>query len=78
VSPHRAKVFSLLPFLVEGALTPKNFVLKMELFPNAELMRLQVLRFSGVQTVYVPVNNIVPITKYDYWGASWRLWFKQH
>ena len=33
---------------------------------------------SGVQTSYISVKDIIPITRYDYWGASWRLWFKQH
>ena len=78
VSPHKAKVYSLIPFLCEAALTQKHFVLKMELFPNASLLKLQVLRWEGVKDVYVPIDQVIPITKYDYWGASWKLWFKQH
>ena len=77
-SKHKAKVFSLIPFFVESAFTRKNFVLKMELFPKAEILQIDVLRMNGVQSLYVPVNNIIPITKYDYWGASWKFWCKQH
>ena len=41
-------------------------------------MRFEVLKMSGVHSVYVPIKEVIPITKYDYWGASWKLWFKQH
>lgn len=35
-SNHRAKVFSLIPFFAESTLShPKNFVLKLELYPKA-------------------------------------------
>ena len=77
-SKHKAKVFSLIPFFVESAFTRKNFVLKMELFPKAEILQLDVLRMNGVQSLYIPINNIIPVTKYDYWGASWKFWCKQH
>ena len=76
---HKAKVYSLLPFMIESALTPKSFVLRMQLYPKAELLRLDTLKFNGVEPVYVPVKSIIPITKYDYWcAASWRPFFKQH
>lgn len=48
----------------------------MELFPKANYLQFHVLRFSGVETLYVPIRQVVPITKYDYWGASWKLFFK--
>ena len=73
---HKAKVFSLIPFFVESAFTSKNFVLKMQFYPKAELMQIEVLRMSGVHTLYVPVSNIIPITRYDYWAASWKFWSK--
>merc|ERR1712228_326100 len=77
-SDHRGKVFSLIPFLIEGSITEKHFVLRMNLYPNAKYLAFDVLRFSGVEKLYVPVNQMIPITKYDYWGASWKMWFKQH
>lgn len=77
-SQHRGKVFSLLPFFAESRLSHKNFVLKMQLYPKAELLHVEVLRMDGVQSLYVPVNSMIPITKYDYWAASWKLWTKQN
>ena len=76
---HKSKVYSLLPFLIEGAFTPKNFVLRMQLYPKANLLQFDTLTFSGVETSYVPLNQVIPITKYDYWCATtWRPWFKQN
>ena len=56
----------------------KSLVLKMELYPEAKLLKMETLRLSGVQTMYVPVDLVIPITKYDYWCASWKLWCKQN
>ena len=75
-SEHKAKFFSLIPFFVESRITGKHFVLKMELFSNAGYLKMHVLRLSGVQEHWVPLKQIVPITPYDYWCASWLLWFK--
>ena len=77
-SNHKGKVFSLLPFLVEGAFSPKSYVLRLELFPQAKYLRFHVLKFDGVTRLHVPIDQVIPITKYDYWGASWRMWFKQN
>ena len=77
-SSHKGKVFSLLPFFVESAFTRKNFVLRMDLYPKAELLQIDVLRMNGVISLYVPINNVIPITRYDYWAASWKFWCKQH
>ena len=52
---HKSKVYSLLPFLIEGAFTPKNFVLRMQLYPKANLLQFDTLTFSGVETSYVPL-----------------------
>ena len=35
---HKAKVYSLLPFLIEAGMTSKNFVLRMQLYPQAGLL----------------------------------------
>ena len=75
-SDHAGKVFSLIPFMIESYMTDKNFVLRMELYPKAEYLKMEVLRLSGVETFHVPVNQVIPITKYDYWGASWKLFMK--
>ena len=50
----------------------------MELFPQSQFLKLHVLRLGGVYDFYVPVKEVIPITPYDYWCASWILWFKQH
>ena len=50
----------------------------MELFPQGGYLRMHVLRMGGVQEHWVPIKQIVPITPYDYWCASWVLWFKQN
>ena len=56
----------------------KYFVLKLELFPEAEYLKMHVLRLGGVYELYVPIKQIIPITPYDYWCASWMMWFKQN
>ena len=76
---HSAKTYSLLPFLLEASFTPKNFVLRMQLYPKAGLLQFDTLQFSGVHTSYVPVSQVIPVTKYDYWcAANYRPFFKQH
>ena len=77
-SASSSKVYSLLPFQIESAFTPKKFVLRLELFPEAKYLRFHTLSLYGVQQVYLPISNVVPITKYDYWGASWLCFMKQH
>ena len=75
----KSKVYSLLPFLVEAAFTPKNFVLRMQLYPKAGLLQFDTLQFAGVETTYMPVSQLIPVTKQDYWcAASWRPFFKQN
>ena len=77
-SPYRSKVFSLIPFFCESVFTSKHFVLKMELFPEAGYLKMQSLRMGGVQTTHMPIKSMIPVTKYDYWGASWKCWTKQN
>ena len=50
----------------------------MEVFPEAGFLRMHTLRLYGVQQVYLPINEVIPITKYDYWCASWLCFFKQN
>ena len=75
-SPHSKLVFSLVPFYLESIFRPKNFVLKMELFPKAEMLRMHTLTMHGVQSIDMPIADLIPITKYDYWCASWKVWCK--
>ena len=51
----------------------------MELFPESKYLRFHTLTMAGVQQVYLPISSVVPITKYDFWGAhSWFAFFKQN
>ena len=77
-SEHRGKVFSLLPFFVEAGFTKKSFVLQMEFYPKAQMLKMDVLRMDGVHSQFVPMTNVIPITRYDYWAASWKFWTKQN
>lgn len=77
-SGHVSKFFSLVPFFVEANFTAKQFVLQMEFFPQAKMLKFDVLRLDGVHTVYTPLTNVIPVTKYDYWAASWKFWTKQN
>ena len=63
---------------MEAAWRPKSFVLKMELFPKAEILRMHTLTMYGVRSQDVPISDLIPITKYDYWCASWKFWTKQN
>ena len=53
-------------------------MLRLELFPKSEFLRFHTLQLGGVQEVYLPIKNLIPITKYDYWGAQWLVFFKQN
>ena len=50
----------------------------MEVFPNAQYIKMYVLRLGGVYELYVPIKELIPITRYDYQCASWWLFFKQN
>ncbi len=77
-SPVKGKFFSLLPFQMESRFYAKHFVLKMELFPKSAYMKMHVLKFSGVEEIFVPVQMVVPITPYDYWSAHPMFFTKQN
>merc|ERR1719272_1115498 len=75
-SEHRSKCFSLLAFFAEARFTPKSFVTKMELYPESETLKLEVLTMDGIVTKLVPIDHFIPITKYDYWASARMLWTK--
>ena len=75
---HKGKYYSLIPFFLESKLTAKKFVIKMELFPSAGFLRLHAVTMMGVQEIYMPIKEMVPVTPYDYWAASWLCFMKQH
>eukprot|EP00345_Euplotes_harpa_P012266 CAMPEP_0168353266 /NCGR_PEP_ID=MMETSP0213-20121227/23140_1 /TAXON_ID=151035 /ORGANISM="Euplotes harpa, Strain FSP1.4" /LENGTH=203 /DNA_ID=CAMNT_0008364827 /DNA_START=1 /DNA_END=612 /DNA_ORIENTATION=+ len=76
-SPHCKKYMELIPFFLESRYRSKNFVLRMELLPHSEYLRFYTLRLSGVYEKYVPIKYLVPITKYDYYQLTARVFFKQ-
>ena len=57
-------------------MTAKKFVIKMEVFPGAGYLKLHAVTMMGVQTIYMPVKEMVPVTPYDYWAASWLCFMK--
>ena len=73
----RSKFFGLLTFQWESNFAAKNWVMKMELMPESKLLKFHVLKTNGLQQIYMPINNMIPITKYDYWCASWLCFLKQ-
>ena len=50
----------------------------MEFFPDSNFLKFYTLRMNGVEQVLLPVTDLIPITKYDYYAASWRCFVKQH
>jgi len=75
----RPKVYSLIPFLVESRFTSKSFVLRMQYYPIAGMLQFDTLGYKGITPVYLPVKNLIPINKYDYWCAtSYKFFFKQN
>lgn len=70
-SHYRSKFFSLIPFFVESRVRDKSFVIKMELYPKSEYMKLYTLRLGGVYEKYVPIKSMIPINRFDYWASSW-------
>ena len=77
-SPHKSKFFSLIPFHIESKFSEKSFVLKLELFPKSKFLCFHTLTLNGVQQHFVPMSEVIPITKYDYWAASWLCFMKQN
>jgi hypothetical protein len=77
-SSHTSKFFGFVPFFVESYFTQKSFVLQMQFYPQAKTVSMDVLKMDGVHRVYVPMTNVIPITRNDYWAASWKFWAKQN
>uniref|UniRef100_A0A7S3MV86 Uncharacterized protein n=1 Tax=Strombidium inclinatum TaxID=197538 RepID=A0A7S3MV86_9SPIT len=50
----------------------------MEFFPQSKFLRFYSLKANGIEEKYVPIKQIIPITKYDYWCASWWCQLKQN
>ena len=76
-SPHASKYLSLIPFHVESLLSNKCFVLRMELYPTTEYLKFYTLTMGGVRAHFEPLKYVIPVSKYDYWGAQYILHFKQ-
>ena len=75
----KSKVYSLIPFLVEAKFTPKNFVTKMQLYPEGKVLEFEVLGFGGLEKIRLPIDNVIPVTKFDYWSAAGYMpFFKQN
>ena len=68
----------MIPFFIESRFNNKHFVLKMQLYPEAGYIHMHTLRMGGVYDLYIPIKQIIPITPYDYWCASWTVFFKQN
>lgn len=42
------------------------------------MLSMECLSLNGVDTIYLPISEMIPITKYDYWCKSWKFWTKQN
>ena len=60
----------MIPFLVESRFTPKNFVTRLQLYPEGKVLEFDVLGFSGLETIRLPIDMVIPVTRHDYWGAA--------
>ena len=50
----------------------------MEVFPESKFLKIHSLKLNGVHEHYMPISEMVPVTKYDYWAASWLCFMNQH
>ena len=50
----------------------------MEVLPESKFLKMHFLRMGGVYTTHVPIKEVVPVTPYDYWCASWMCYMKQN
>ena len=50
----------------------------MELFPKSQFLRFYSLKATGIEEKYVPVSQIIPVTRDDYWCAHWMCQMKQN
>ena len=49
----------------------------MDLYPESHFLHFRTLTLGGVKEKWVPVKELIPITKYDYWCSSWQVFFRQ-
>jgi len=76
--PHASKYKGLIPFWLESLTTRKHYVLKLSVYPQARILKFDVCDLkNGTRPIYLPIDQVIPVTKYDYWGAH-RLWAKQN
>ena len=77
-SENQNKLYGLIPFFWESLRTDKHYCLALNVYPQARQLEFTILHMvKGPQKVYLPIENCIPVTKYDYWGAHKR-WSKQN
>mmetsp|Transcript_2609 Transcript_2609/g.4368 ORF Transcript_2609/g.4368 Transcript_2609/m.4368 type:complete len:117 (-) Transcript_2609:37-387(-) len=59
-------------------LTKKHFVLQLEVFPKSQFLKFYTLKLNGVEEYYLPLRDLIPITKYDYYAVSYACFMKQN
>ena len=42
----------------------------MEVFTDIEYLRMYALELGGVYEYFIPIGQVVPINKFDYWNAQ--------
>ena len=67
---------SYIMFFWEQRRTRKHLVKEMTLLPESGHLHMRTIRAGGLRDVFVEVDKLIPITKYDYWNAH-KQWFKQ-
>lgn len=55
-SGFKPKYCSLFPFFFESKFTKKSFIIKMELFPQADYLKLYSISLMGVTHIYMPIK----------------------
>ena len=48
------------------------------MFPESKFLKFYTLKMNGVEEYYLPIKDLIPITKYDYYAASWKSFMKQN
>ena len=51
----------------------------MQFYPDGKVLEFDVIGFSGLEKIRLPLDQVIPVTKYDYWGAAtYYPFFKQN
>lgn len=68
ISILKDKYHAFVPFYLESRLTrvEKRFVVKMELIPQENKLKLTSLQLGSLDTHIIPLENVVPVTPIDY------------